>query len=383
MNPNVKSRVLERLKLPDPLAAALPPGITSRAQPRHRQARDWVVVTSRLETSQRRTALAKLAVPVFGGVCILAAIVAGPRPFIPNPTPGAPSPSPTPSAEAVLPVARPPELRQVDGSEFVRLTGHDAPRAPGEHPRVSFEDGSTLTALTSDTILETLAMTERDVTLRLASGAVDVTVAKGGVRKWTIEAGELSVEVVGTRFVVTRSLDRTSVSVAEGVVLVRSAKLEDGVKRLVAGTRVEVATAETTRRSAPPSFGALLSQADAARQAGDLRAAAVHLQQLVRTFPHDVRTGVAAFQLALVTQQLGASASQVVAAFETALAKARGQSLRQDCYWRLVLALEHAGDAPQARQRAEQSLRDFPNGRYAAELRRRVSPPSTPSSAVP
>src|SRR5690606_40184718 len=67
----------------------------------------------------------------------------------------------------------------------------------------------------------------------------------------------------------------------------------------------------------------------------------------------------------------GAPAAEVAAAFENALSKAHGQSLRQDCYWRLVLTLERAGELERAKLRAQDSLREYPNGRYAPELLRR------------
>lgn len=405
MTPKRNLPVLETLGLPEPLSVILRPHADSRAHVHHRQARSWAAITSRVEASRRRSLVTKLAVPLVFASCLVVALVVF-QPFTLSNTPTNVASSASAPTVPAAPVTTHPALRLADGTEFERLTGnseanptstsatardftaayehpiHTSP--PNALPHVTFEDGSTLTALDASTLVEPLAMTERDVTLRLARGSIDVTVAKGGSRKWTIEAGELSVEVVGTRFSVHRTLGRTSVAVAEGVVLVRSSGLEDGAQRLTAGERVDIAKPALPSKSSAQSAETLMRNADNARRDGDLRTASAHLQQVLRSFPNDPRTGVAAFQLALVTQQLGEPASKVVSAFEAALEKARGQSLRQDCYWRLVLALEHAGDFERAKLRARDALREYPDGRYASELRRRARVeammPEVPSS---
>jgi hypothetical protein len=369
-----KSNLLARLKLREPVTAYLRPVVDSRPASRHQQAQSWVRITARLDASRRRGIVLYRSIPVLAlGVIGIVAVLWFDTTSLLTDARDLASVS-APSSDTLAP--RQPtflDLRLADGAEFERLSGVTE-TASSEPPRATFADGSTLTALTPDTVVEPLAMTERDVTLRLVSGTVDVSVPKGGSRKWTLEAGELSVEVVGTKFTVARTSQLAKVAVKEGIVLVRSPKLTDGAQRLSAGERVEVSLGATVE-PVMPSFEALMQQADAARQMGDLRSASTYLKQILRAFPNDARTGVAAFQLALVTQQRGASAQQVVAAFTTALAKARGQSLRQDCYWRLVLALEHAGQGHQASERAEQSLREYPNGRYASELKLRLAPP--------
>jgi transmembrane sensor len=387
MNANQKSRALARLKLREPVAEVLRANGASQLENNRQQAQNWVHVAARLDMSQGRRSRAGRTIPllVLGASCAFVAlfVVAQFRfrdPIadvltIPSARIDIVSSQPSSSAQT-------PDLRLAGGAEFERLTGPE-PTASGKPRLVTFEDGSTLTAVTTDTLVEPLAMTERDVTLRLVSGVVDVSVAKGGGRKWTIEAGELSVEVVGTQFTVSRTFQQSAVTVKEGVVLVRSPKLTDGAQRLSAGNSVQFALHEPNTETAAASLEALQDKADAARQAGDLRAASAHLQRLLRSFPKDARTGVAAFQLALVTQQLGAPVTQVVAAFETALTKAHGQSLRQDCYWRLVLALEHAGQTQRARERAEQSLSAYPKGRYAGELKRRIHELPTGPAAAP
>lgn len=394
MNSDERSKVLDRLELPQPLSSLLRPTGSSRnaLESRHEsdaQARTWVRVTARLDSTRRRNTAPYLGGALtFGILCAVVAFSVGKLPADRFPIVGS-----SPHPELATPVSATghdasTDLKLVSGAVFERLTPSTSPTAPNVPLAVTFEDGSTLTALSSDTLVLPLAMNERQVTLRLASGTVDVRVVKGGPRQWTIEAGILSVEVVGTHFVVSRTAEHATVKVTEGIVLARGPTLTDGAQRLVAGDDLQVAFNDsrtttdpppTTATSAAPSFDTpsfetLSSKADAARQSGDLPAAQRSLQRLLRAFPHDPRTSVAAFQLALVTQQMGAPPERVVAAFESALAKARGQSLRQDCYWRLVLALEHAGRFESAVERAQQSLREYPQGRYAPELTRRITP---------
>lgn len=376
MTSDESSRVLRRMQLEAPLVNALGAGAEPLAN--DRQAQNWIGIARRLTPAKRtwwRYALVPvLAAAVVAGLLVSREGVVG-EPVVGTTTPLTSSPGATNSSSldaapnSVASITT-PDLRLRGGAEFVGLAplNQSTPASA-----VIFEDGSTLTALAAQTVVERLAMTERDVTLRLASGAVEVHVMKGGRRKWTIETGDLSVEVVGTRFVVRRSREGSEVAVQEGVVLVRGNRLPDGVRRLNAGETVTVPA--RTGRSAT-SVATLMQEADTARRSGDLRSASALLSRVVRDFPSDAQSGVAAFQLALVIQQLGASPAEVVAAFEVALGKARGQSLRQDCLWRLVLALEQAGQVSEARRRAEQSLQDYPEGRYAKQLRERVPSPA-------
>lgn len=374
MNAFDDSRVLSRLGVGQPVKQALLP-CTEPSQ----QARSWAHISSALEAApaarrQKRWLWLTCACAfVVAGIGLTQPWWGSPLATTADPTPGGSSPVVLTDFHTTSSDAAPADLRLLGGAEFKRLALDDLPEL--RHLRdVTFEDGSRIEALEAHTTVEALAMTARDVTLRLMSGSIDVRVTKGGLRKWVIEAGSLSVEVVGTHFVLTRSPDLSHVAVKEGVVLVRSPQLADGVRRLVAGESQQIKTSKPTpteRRAT--TFETWLHKADEARRTGDLHAARQHLQHVLHTFPNDARSGVVAFQLALVVQQIGASPEQVVAAFESALAKARGQSLRQDCYWRLVLALEHAGQNERAKARAKESLDSYPNGRYASELKRRLN----------
>jgi len=236
-------------------------------------------------------------------------------------------------------------------------------------------------------------MTERDVVLRLVRGVIDVHVIKGGTRRWLVEAGALSVEVVGTRFTVDRSPERVSVRVRQGSVLVRSGKLAERVEQVQAGQEISVPTASearqvpTANRKPPvpaerPSVDALFARADRARLDGQLDVASQALARVLQQFPTDARVGLAAYQLAVIKEQQGQAAAEVARAFARALAQAEGASLRQDCHWRLVRVLGRAGSEQASRRAAERALAEYPNGRYADRLRAQLAASGAKDSKV-
>jgi transmembrane sensor len=285
------------------------------------------------------------------------------------------------------------------GEAFVELDLPSDAAVGAAGGRLAFEDGSSIGAKPG-TRVEALAMTARDVTLRLVRGSIDVHVDVGGPRRWTIETGVLSVEVVGTKFTVERYSDRVGVRVSHGAVLVRSGELSERVERLAAGQELNIAVAaepaaltppdgvdtddvntdevdtnelNTPRDTSPvPSVEALLQRADAARLSGDLSRAQTVLETVVRQFANDPRAGLAAYQLASVREQQGAPASEVAQAFARALTRARGGSLRQDCHWQLARAQLRAGQLSDSRKTAERALAEYPTGRYAERLERHL-----------
>src|SRR6185312_483617 len=76
----------------------------------------------------------------------------------------------------------------------------------------------------------------------LHAGAVTFHVRPGGARRWTVHAGPLTVEVTGTRFVVSRERTAVTVSVQRGHVRVMSEALEPPLRVLGAGQGVTVRT---------------------------------------------------------------------------------------------------------------------------------------------
>src|ERR1043165_6805838 len=98
-------------------------------------------------------------------------------------------------------------------------------------PLVTLDDGSRLT-LRSGARLDLLESTPRAFSLALRRGTVDFDVRPGGSRLWKIECGPVTVEVVGTRFTVSRDEAHVAVSVERGAVLVSGPPVPDRVVRL-------------------------------------------------------------------------------------------------------------------------------------------------------
>jgi transmembrane sensor len=297
-------------------------------------------------------------------------------------------------------------------------------------------DGSELW-VDKDAVLAPLDVSDRSVVLHLVRGRTRFAVKPGGPRRWVIEAGDASVEVVGTRFTVERDSRGVQVRVEEGKVLVRSGALPDGLVRLAAGEQVRVpksalATA-TGAASAPsgeapptqaaeiiddtglleqavppsdqtpaptplpkraavqpppppapaPDADALLAIADDARVARDYRSAIEALDRVIREHRNDTRAKLAAFTIGRIRDEQFHDLAGATLAYESALALGLSGSLAEDCYWRLLRVLDaqaQEGRVPRARvaQTAQQYLQLYPKGKYAEETRRHLEGEITP-----
>jgi hypothetical protein len=274
-----------------------------------------------------------------------------------------------------------------------------------------FEDGS-MVSLGKGTRLEVLRNDGRSFVTALRRGDATFDVEPGGERHWIIEAGELSVEVVGTRFRVQRDTDLTKVTVQHGIVLVRGARVPDGSLRLLAGEgfelRAPVATApaasappapamsgnplappqelrapvvaspisSASATSGPASSGRQprddversLWEADAARAHRDSSGAARHFEAAwLRAAPGDPRRGLAGLSLARLL--IGVDPVKAARVLRSSLPD-MPQALLEDSLARLVEAESRGGDAAAAARAADDYLRRFPNGLRAEEVRR-------------
>ena len=96
----------------------------------------------------------------------------------------------------------------------------------------------------------------------LERGSAHFEVRPGGPRRWQIECGLATVEVVGTGFDCARTPGKLRVSVQHGAVLVRGERVPDRARRLAAGEALEVldspspAEAEKSSGGAPGGPGA-------------------------------------------------------------------------------------------------------------------------------
>ena len=257
-----------------------------------------------------------------------------------------------------------------------------------------------------------LQMTESDenrVSLSLEGGRVECDVAKNPNRLFTIQAGAVTVRVIGTRFAVERSHqskdEKITVFVEEGVVEVNG---PDGVfKRLAqgetwsvnvvsAGSEPEDPAADTQPvAESPESFklvddqkkekgrktqgkngtkprvdpaGALFEQARRARRAGQAQTAASHYALFLDSYSTDPRAAVAALELGrLKMDELGDVKGAVAPLSRVANANAGG--LGDDALARLVRAYHQLGQSSSCQSARQRYLKTYPQGVHVDQVR--------------
>jgi transmembrane sensor len=298
----------------------------------------------------------------------------------------------------------------------------------GAATAVRLADGSQISVHPGGRI-EPLASSSREFIVRLSLGTATFDVEPGGPRRWIVEAGLASIEVVGTRFTVTRSVDSVRVEVERGVILVRGATVPDGIARLEAGGTIVVRapgapsaapasadsasadSASADHRGGPPQSAAraekvdetwrraaergdyanaygdlgaeglkresaraasgddLFELADVARLSGHPAEAVLPLERLAREFSSSARAPLAAVTLGRIELELG-DATAASRAFERALALHVPAGLEEDVYARLVEAHVKAGDRAAAHAVGDAYARKFPDGRRRADIGR-------------
>ncbi len=103
---------------------------------------------------------------------------------------------------------------------------------------LALSDGSAI-ILEPEGRLEVLGNDDRTFVTALRAGQATFEVEPGGPRRWVVEAGLVSVEVVGTAFRVERSPTSVRVEVLRGVVIVRG-DVAGGEQRLTRGQSITV-----------------------------------------------------------------------------------------------------------------------------------------------
>jgi len=258
-------------------------------------------------------------------------------------------------------------------------------------------DGSQL-ELEAQARLEVLDNSAQTFGTALRAGTVVFDVKPGGPRRWTIDAGLASVEVVGTKFTVSRTAHSVAVSVDRGVVLVRGERVSDHVRRLSAGESLLVTESDPVRPtptsgiseasppkpaspalrpslptptpSALPSFDELLAAADVQRRGGELHAAESSLKSALANAPDSKRAALAAFTLGKLELDNLGNPGQAAAAFARAVSLGPPAAIAEDALARLVEAEGKAGQLEKARADASKYLSQFPNGRHDYAVRR-------------
>jgi transmembrane sensor len=294
------------------------------------------------------------------------------------------------------------------------------------------EDDSSL-ELWPGTSLRAVGNTGERLDLEQSQGRAVFRVQPGGPRRWRIDAGLATVEVVGTVFQIDRRPERLIVSVERGRVRVESALLESGAQVLNAGDRLELNEPEPTRApdndieseqalEAPTleprpqldggssragssrwrqlavdgdfqgawdmlgesglrretgearTMAELLELADVARRSGHPNEAVAPLERSIEDYPRDRRAAVAAFTLGRVEADALGRHGAAARAFQRCLELDPPEALRETAYARLAEAHAAAGNYAGARAAAREYLRRYPEGRHAEELSRWVEP---------
>lgn len=142
------------------------------------------------------------------------------------------------------------------GPRFLALADGSAPTAIATDRalELAFDDASVI-ALGAGASIAPTRNDERRFELELGRGEARFSVTPGGPRRWTIDCGLASVEVVGTVFTIDRTPDGVRVEVERGIVRVRAPSID---RELRAGDSIEVGApaerggAEPPRAAMPP-----------------------------------------------------------------------------------------------------------------------------------
>lgn len=319
----------------------------------------------------------------------------------------------------------PGPLRRTDGLDLAALVVDVSSRAP-----VAFDltDGSRV-ALDPGTRLDTLANSGRAFVVAMGPGHATFEVKTGGPRRWSIECGVATVEVVGTGFAIDRRAGGARIDVGHGVVMVRGDRVPGGVRRLTDGESLTVAgptdrapppkpvpedrapaPAAPSASAFPPSaqgaapswrdlanrgafagayrvLGAagiaeaahvasiedLMTLADVARLSGHPDDAIGPLRRVTTEHAGDARAGVAAFTLGRI--EVGGRPSEGARDFALALSLGLPRGLQEDARFRLIEALSRAGDLEGARAAGAEYRKRFPKGPHASDVERLTPAP--------
>ncbi len=297
-----------------------------------------------------------------------------------------------------------------------------AVEAPPAGAVLSMSDGSRVD-LAGGARFAPLESNGSSVVAVLERGSAHFEVRPGGPRRWQVECGLATVEVVGTGFDCARAPGRLDVSVQHGAVLVRGERVPDRARRLTAGETLEVLDApapleagesgespvgapeapaaeivgagprrepvadnagawrELARgghhREAFATLGTqgllretkrlgvadLLVLADVARLSGHATEAVVPLERILRDFPGDPQAPLAALALGRLELDTLDRPAKAAVALNRALSLGVPRSLREDVRTRLVEAYARAGNRAAARAAAAAYVREYPDGR--------------------
>jgi transmembrane sensor len=282
---------------------------------------------------------------------------------------------------------------------------------------LTLTDGSVVMPLDPASRVLARTVSPRRVELELVSGSARFEVAPNREREFRVQAGQVAITVVGTKFQVDRQGERTAVAVQAGRVRVaweRGEQLLDPGERGVFPPFEPASPAGTSREAESPlqetplepraslarkapdwralaekgdfagayrllhgkgklasltGLDDLLLAADVARTSGHPRDAVPYLQRVLVLHAGDARSAVAAFTLGRVSLADLDDPAGAADAFAKARAAAPGGPLAEDALAREIEARFRSGDAERAHKLAEEYVRTWPSGSRAREVR--------------
>lgn len=274
-------------------------------------------------------------------------------------------------------------------------------------PKTTFADGS-VARVSDDGELVVKVATPQHIESLLAAGAADFDVTKRADREFVVLAGPVRVRVVGTRFRVERSGERTLVSVVEGKVEVQEGEarsfLEAGESRyfpsvapatkeepqaaggvspharfLELARRGEFKAAYQVMSQSPTAVGSsaedLLLAADAARLSNHPEQAVGYLRRVTVEHAGDSRAPLSAFTLGRVLLSQLSRPGEAADAFALARRLRPSGSLAEDALAREAEARAAAGSTTRASTLARQYVARYPQGKHLPTMQRLATAP--------
>ncbi len=257
---------------------------------------------------------------------------------------------------------------------------------------LNFRDGTHVLPhdATSEVMIAAAGPRETQIQLRRGGARFDVT--PNPDRRFTVDAGLVTVEVLGTEFDCIRAGDRVTVDVLRGRVSVSwpggskiLGKGETGVfpPDVQATSDDDVhdpapsQTPDAIGSAPPPSrtprdVETLLREADQARKLGRTRAALGILRRVVREHGRDSRAPLAAFSIGRI--ELERKNYRTAARFFAKVRSMGKTPLAEHALAREAEAWAASGMRERAQDRAREYLRLHPNGPRATEVRRLLEP---------
>ena len=325
---------------------------------------------------------ARIVAPVLVLAAVLLFVVRGwlaPSPSAPPQAARAPAAPPAQAVVAVTPAA------SAALAPIALATGDALPPAwsgPAAQT-IPLDDGSHL-ELAPQTVVHRGEGAADRVALTVESGRATFDVKPNGPRVWLIDAGEVQVRVLGTRFTVSRTASAVEVAVERGKVQVTSPR---GTTLLTAGQSFTTDPPSTPARpptpprtaSASPSPSPSLSSppplspspdplttADSLRRAGSPRDAVATLRPVVAA--HDGRSALAAFTIGKISAEDLQDPSSAARAFEQAIALGLPAGLDEEAQARAVASFGSAGQRAEATRAAKRYEARYPAGRHLAQV---------------